>query len=99
LLPDLQQRLSSQVGAFTGLYPLLGADEVSGEVVVDKSLSYILLLMVSNRCETGIIVHTVFFVFCLFLSFLVWNFLWLLEELLTLLCFFFILRMEISLFV
>jgi hypothetical protein len=35
----------------------------------------------------------------LFLSFLVWNFLWLLEEVLTLLCFFFILRMEISLFV
>ncbi len=84
---------------FTGLYPLLGADEVSGEVVVDKSLSYILLLMVPNGCETGIIVHTVVFVFCLFLSFLLWNFLWLLEEVLTLLCFFFILRMEISLFV
>jgi hypothetical protein len=32
------------------------------------------------------------------LSFLIWNFLWLLEELLTLLCFFFIMRMEISLF-
>jgi hypothetical protein len=65
---------------FTGPYPLLGADEVSGEVVVDKSLSYILLLMVPNRSETGIIVHTVVFVFCLFLSFLVWNFLWVLEK-------------------
>jgi hypothetical protein len=75
LLPDLQQKLSSQVGAFTDLHPLLGADEVSGEVLVDKSLSYILLLMVSNRCDTDIIVHTVVFVFCLFLSFLVWNFL------------------------
>jgi hypothetical protein len=29
-----------------GLYPLEGADEVGGEVVVVKSLSYILLLMV-----------------------------------------------------
>jgi hypothetical protein len=98
LLPDLQQKLGLQVGAFHWPLPT-GADEVSGEVVVDKSLSYILLLMVPNRCETGIIVHTVVFVFCLFLSFLVWNFLWLLEEVLTLLCFFFIFRMEISLFV
>ncbi len=30
----------------TGLYPLQGADEVCGEVVVVKSLSYVLLLMV-----------------------------------------------------
>jgi hypothetical protein len=36
--------------------------------------------------------------FLFVLSFLVWNFLWLLEELLTLLCFSFIMRMEISLF-
>jgi hypothetical protein len=34
-----------QVGVFTGLYPLLGADEVSKEVVIEKSLSYMLLLM------------------------------------------------------
>ncbi len=38
------------------------------------------------------------FLFLFVLSFLVWNFLWLLEELLTLLCFSFIMRMEISLF-
>jgi hypothetical protein len=34
---------------FTGLYPLLGADEVSGEVVIVNSLSYILLLMVLEQ--------------------------------------------------
>jgi hypothetical protein len=33
----------------TGLYPLSGADEVSGEVVIVKSLSYILLLMVPEQ--------------------------------------------------
>jgi hypothetical protein len=33
----------------TGLYPLLGADEVSREVVMVKSLSYILLLMVPEQ--------------------------------------------------
>jgi hypothetical protein len=33
----------------TGLYPLLGGDEVSGEVVIVKSLSYILLLMVPEQ--------------------------------------------------
>jgi hypothetical protein len=48
-----------------------------------------------------IIIIIIYLYFCCFLfvlSFLVWNFLWLLEELLTLLCFFFIMRMEISLF-
>jgi hypothetical protein len=33
----------------TGLYPLQGADEVSGEVVIVKSLSYILLSMVPEQ--------------------------------------------------
>jgi hypothetical protein len=57
-----------------GLYPLEGADEVGGEVVVVKSLSYILLLMVpeqvwdwhfcSYRC--------IFLSYCLFPSSLVW---------------------------
>jgi len=52
----------------TGLYPLWGADEVSGEVVIVKSLSYILLLMVPEQvwdwhfCSYW----CVFFVFCLF---------------------------------
>jgi hypothetical protein len=32
-----------------GLYPLWGADEVSEEVVIVKSLSYILLLMVPEH--------------------------------------------------
>ncbi len=31
---------------------------MSGEVVVVKSLSYILLSIVLNRCETGTFVHT-----------------------------------------
>ncbi len=30
LLPDLQQKLSTQAISYTGLYPLLGPDEVSG---------------------------------------------------------------------
>jgi hypothetical protein len=34
-----------QVSVFTGLYLLYGADEVSGKVVIEKSLSYMLLLM------------------------------------------------------
>ncbi len=34
-----------QVIAFTGLYLQYGADEVSGKVVIEKSLSYMLLLM------------------------------------------------------
>ncbi len=46
LLSDLQQKLGMQVSVFTGLYPLLGADEVSGKVVIVKSLSYMLILMV-----------------------------------------------------
>ncbi len=46
LLPDLRQKLGMQVSVFTGLYPLLGADEVSGKVVKVKSLSYMLIFMV-----------------------------------------------------
>jgi len=83
LLPELQQKLSSQVDACHQPLPI----EVSGEVVVVKSLSYILLLMVpeqvwdwhfcSYRC--------VFSFFVCFLSPLVWFFLWLPEEVLALL--------------
>ncbi len=49
MLPDLQQKLGMQVSVFTGLYPLLGADEVSGKVVKVKSLSYMLILMVLEQ--------------------------------------------------
>jgi hypothetical protein len=49
LLLDLQQKLGMQVSVFIGLYPLQGADEVSGEVVIEKSLSYMLLLMVPEQ--------------------------------------------------
>jgi len=38
-----------QVSVFIGLYPLEGADEGSGEVVIEKSLSYMLLLMVPEQ--------------------------------------------------
>jgi hypothetical protein len=34
LLPDLEQKLITQVSIFTGVYALQGADEVSGEVVI-----------------------------------------------------------------
>jgi hypothetical protein len=34
---------------FTNLYPLEGVDEISGEVVIVESLSYILLLMVPEQ--------------------------------------------------
>jgi hypothetical protein len=58
-------------------------------------LAYILLLMVPEQVWDW---HFCSFRCFLFLSFLVWNFLWLLEEVLTLLSSFFIMRMEISLF-
>ncbi len=45
MLPELQHKLGMQVSVFTGLYLLYGADEVSGKVVIEKSLSYMLLLM------------------------------------------------------
>ncbi len=52
----------------TGLYPLWGADEVSGEVVIVKSLSYILLLMVPEQVRDWHFCSywCVFFIFCLF---------------------------------
>jgi hypothetical protein len=72
----------------TSLHPLKGADEVSGEVVIVKSQSYILLLMVleqmwdwhfcSHRCVC-------FSFFVCFLSPIVWYFFRLPEEVLTLL--------------
>ncbi len=46
MLPDLQEKLGTQVSIFTGLLP---ADEISGEVVIEKSLSYMLLLMVPEQ--------------------------------------------------
>jgi hypothetical protein len=49
LLPDLQRKLGMQVNVFTGLYPLLGADEVSGKVLIVKSLSYMLIFMVLEK--------------------------------------------------
>jgi hypothetical protein len=49
LLWDFLLILSMQVSGYTGLYPLPGADEVSGEVVIDKLLSYMLLLMVPEQ--------------------------------------------------
>jgi hypothetical protein len=49
LLLELQQKFSMQVSVFTGLYLLYGADEVSGKVVIEKSLSYMLLLMVPEQ--------------------------------------------------
>ncbi len=80
-----------QIGVFTGLYPLLGADEVNGKVVIEKSL-YMLLLMVPeqvsdwNCCSYRFCVLFCFlFLGPLFsvLSFLLWNSLWLVKEVLT----------------
>jgi hypothetical protein len=42
-----------QASVYIGLYPLYGADEVSGEVVTEQSLSYMLLFMVPEQVETG----------------------------------------------
>jgi hypothetical protein len=64
----LQQKLSLQDGACHRPLPTVGADEVSGEVVIVQSLSYILLLMVPEQvwdwhfCSY----QCVFFVLCLF---------------------------------
>jgi hypothetical protein len=49
LLLELQQKLGMQVSVFTGLYPLWEADEVSGKVVIEKSLMYMLLMMVPEQ--------------------------------------------------
>jgi hypothetical protein len=49
LLLELQQKLGMQVSVLTGLHPLWEADEVSGTVVIEKSLSYMLLLMVPEQ--------------------------------------------------
>jgi hypothetical protein len=104
LLPKFQQKLSMQVSVDTGLYLLYGADEVSGKVVIEKSLSYMLLLMAPEQvwgwycCSYCFRVLFCFLFLCpLFsvLSFL-WDSLWLIEEVLTLLCLLLIMRMEIS---
>jgi hypothetical protein len=39
----------NSIHCYSGLYPLKGADEVSGEVVIEKSLSYMLLFMVPEQ--------------------------------------------------
>jgi hypothetical protein len=53
VLPLLPARFaaqtSSQVSVFTGLYHVQGAHEVSGGFVIEKSLSYMLLLMVPEH--------------------------------------------------
>ncbi len=43
---DLQQKISTQFGVYTEIYPPSGADEVNEEVVIQKLLSYMLMLMV-----------------------------------------------------
>ncbi len=62
-------------------------------------------IILMSRCETGTVVHTAFMFCFLFLcplfsvfSFFLWNSLWLVEEMLTSLCLFLIVRMEISQF-
>jgi len=47
---------------YTGLYPLLGADEISGYVVIDKSLSCMSILTASEQQETLIAVRTARFI-------------------------------------
>jgi hypothetical protein len=97
--------------AYTDLYPLWRADEVSGEVVIENSLSYMLLLIPEEVCDC----HCCSYCKCLFwfsvpvwflfsgplfsvLSILLWKFLLLNEEVLTWICFLLIVRMEISQF-
>jgi len=76
-----------------------------GKVVIEKSLSYMLLLMVPEQVWDWYCCSYCFHVlFCfLFLgplfsvfSFLLWDSPWLLEEVLTLLCLLLIMRTEIS---
>ncbi len=79
-LLDLQQKLSMHISINTGLYPLEGSDEVSGEVVIEKSLSFMLLLIVPEQvrdchcCHTAVVYFIVFSLFylcvlCFVLSF------------------------------
>ncbi len=76
-----------------------------GKIVIEKSLSYMLLLMVPEQVWDWYCCSYCFrFLFCFsFLgplfsvfSFLLWDSLWLVEEVLTLLCLLLIMRMEIS---
>jgi hypothetical protein len=95
---------------YTGLHPLKAPDEVSWEVVIGKYLFNILLLWTGLRLALLVILQVcLFWVFILVLylfygplfsvlSILLWKFLWLNEELLTLFCLFIIMRMEISWF-
>ncbi len=65
-LLDLQQKLSMHISINTGLYPLEGSDEVSGEVVIEKSLSFMLLLIVPEQvrdCHCCSYCSCVFFLF------------------------------------
>ncbi len=68
--------------------------------MIDKSLSYMLLLMVPEQVLLLFILLSCCFLFLrpLFsvLSFFLWNSLWLVEEVLTSLCLFLVVRMEIS---
>ncbi len=69
-------KLSMQASVYIGLYPLYGADEVSGEVVTEQSLSYMLLFMVPEQVETGTVFHTAsVFILVLFpcLIFVLWS--------------------------
>jgi hypothetical protein len=45
LHPDLQQKLTMQASGYTHQHKLWGADEVSESVVIDKLLSYNLMLL------------------------------------------------------
>jgi hypothetical protein len=61
-----------QVSVDTGLYLLYGADEVSGKVVIEKSLSYMLLLMAPEQVWGWYCCSYCFRVlFCFFVS---WSF-------------------------
>jgi hypothetical protein len=70
LLWDFLLILSMQVSGYTGLYPLPGADEVSGEVVIDKLLSYMSLLMVPEQVSFILHVCVCVFFYILVLSLL-----------------------------
>jgi hypothetical protein len=66
LIPDLQQKHSMQIRVYTPLNPPKGVDEVSGEVVIEKWLSYMSLVdgpSTYERLSLWFIVQLNFFVF------------------------------------
>ncbi len=80
LIPDLQQKHSMQIRVYTHLNPQKGVDEVSGEVVIEKWLSYMSLVDGPSTYERlslwFILQVSIFLSFCSYFVFVVLSFIY-----------------------